>query len=249
MPSRPLMGRGVPAQPHTSLCKLWAPTLPSGPTCSGQAGGQLGCPPAHSHGLCVSVHDAPVWPLAPSWAGSGAAQLHQEQKARRGVKHPEGARARVPESCQAVASAHQALLCEGEALELWRRGPRGPPAWAPRPWRADMGGDCRPRLRPGPGGERSRNPMPLMDLGASLWVGNLRLRWKRGLVLNNGSPGTARSSSQVIEAAPPQQAAPHCASRGAGCTGAFPGLTLLQRRSLPRVGGRPGGDRASLRPA
>lgn len=79
--------------------------------------------------------------------------------------------------------------------------------------------------------------MPLMDLGASLWVGNLRLRWKRGLVLNNGSPGTARSSSQVIEAAPPQQAAPHCASRGAGCTGAFPGLTLLQRRSLPGVGG------------
>ena len=119
-----------------------------------------------------------------SWAGSGAAGLHQEQKARRGVKHPKGAGARVPESCQAVASAHQALLCEGEALELWRRGPRGPPAWAPRPWRPDMGGDCRPRLRPGPG-ERSGNPMPLMDLCASLWAGNLRLRWKQGLLLNH----------------------------------------------------------------
>lgn len=46
--------------------------------------------------------------------------MHQQQKARRGVKHPEGAGARVPESCQAVTSAHQAFLCEGEALELWR---------------------------------------------------------------------------------------------------------------------------------
>ncbi|XP_069413128.1 collagen alpha-1(I) chain-like [Ovis canadensis] len=90
VPGRPLVGHGVPAQPHASLWKL---------------------------------QDAPPRSPAPSWAGSGVAGLHQQQKARRGVKHPEGAGARVPESCQAVASAHQAFLCEGEALELWRVAP------------------------------------------------------------------------------------------------------------------------------
>lgn len=78
--------------------------------------------------------------------------------------------------------------------------------------------------RPNPGGERSGNAVPLADLGASLWAA-------RAL------PTTAVRLSK----APTPPGAPHGASRGAEPMGALPGPTLLQRRSLPGDGRRPGG--------
>ncbi|XP_043761723.1 basic proline-rich protein-like [Cervus elaphus] len=120
VPSRPLVGRGIPAQPRASLWKLWAPTLPSVRAQLLRPGGvQLGSPPSPlPQAVSPSrMHLRSLWPPAGPALGP-----HQERKARHGVKHPKGAVARVPRAARPPRVPAKSSPARGR---LWKCGGGG----------------------------------------------------------------------------------------------------------------------------
>ncbi|CAI9157390.1 unnamed protein product [Rangifer tarandus platyrhynchus] len=112
---------------------------------------------------------------------------HQERKARRGVKHPKDVGARVPRAARpprvpAKSSSARGRLwnCGGggvAGLQLGLPGPEQTREVAPHHQPKAAAG---PGPSPGPAQVSAPGTVPLADLGASRWAGNLRPRQTAG---------------------------------------------------------------------